>query len=112
MRSTELIGGKSVGTLLRRGRSRHERSSHATIVAFLLMRHPFLMTGAGAGAATGVLPIGVLPIGVLPTGNFPIGALPTGPAAGAGCGRGMSAAAAAPTIASDAAIMSTSFIMV
>src|SRR5262249_42566964 len=47
---------------------------------------------------------GYLPIGYLPTGYLPIGALPTGGAGGGGSLRGRSAAAAAPSMAKDAAV--------
>ena len=53
------------------------------------------------GAGVGYLP------GYLPTGNLPIGALPTGGAGGGGSLRGRSAAAAAPSMAKDAAVAST-----
>src|SRR6478672_11041541 len=53
-------------------------------------------------AATGC---GYLPIGALPTGYLPIGALPTGAAGGGGSLRGRSAAAAALSMATDAAVM-------
>jgi hypothetical protein len=63
-------------------------------------RQPFVTTGAGAGA------------GYLPTGNLPIGALPTGAGAGGGgCLRGRSAAAAALSIAKDAAAAVSIFSM-
>src|SRR5215510_5981162 len=55
---------------------------------------------------------GYLPIGYLPTGYLPIGALPTGGAGGGGSLRGRSAAAAARSMAKDAAVASTTiFIM-
>src|SRR5215831_17046755 len=55
---------------------------------------------------------GYLPIGYLPTGYLPIGALPTGGAGGGGSLRGRSAAAAALSMAKDAAVASTTiFIM-
>ena len=61
-------------------------------------RQPFVTTGAGAG--------------YLPTGNLPIGALPTGAGAGGGgCLRGRSAAAAALSIAKDAAAAVSIFSM-
>jgi hypothetical protein len=47
---------------------------------------------------------GYLPIGYLPTGYLPIGALPTGGAGGGGSLRGRSAAAAALSMAKDAAV--------
>src|SRR5262249_25765386 len=47
---------------------------------------------------------GYLPIGYLPTGYLPIGALPTGGAGGGGSLRGRSAAAAAASMAKDAAV--------
>src|SRR5258708_10711922 len=50
---------------------------------------------------------GYLPIGALPTGYLPIGALPTGGAGGGGSLRGRSAAAAALSMAKDAAVAST-----
>ena len=63
-------------------------------------RQPLVYTGAGAGA------------GYLPTGNLPIGALPTGAGAGGGgCLRGRSAAAAALSIAKDAAAAVSIFSM-
>src|SRR6185437_9423994 len=52
-------------------------------------------------AATGC---GYFPIGALPTGYLPIGALPTGAAGGGGSLRGRSAAAAALSMAKDAAV--------
>ena len=52
-------------------------------------RQPFVTTGGG--------------VGYLPSGAFPIGALPTGGGGGGGCLTGISAAAAAPSIAKDAA---------
>jgi hypothetical protein len=54
-------------------------------------RQPFVTTG---GAGGGYFPIGILPIGALPTGAG---------AGGGGCLRGRSAAAAALSIAKDAA---------
>src|SRR5262249_5465315 len=52
------------------------------------------------------------PTGYLPTGYLPIGALPTGGAGGGGSLRGRSAAAAALSMAKDAAVASTTiFIM-
>src|SRR2546429_9591016 len=54
---------------------------------------------------------GYFPIGALPTGYLPIGALPTGGAGGGGSLRGRSAAAAALSMAKDAAVASTIFIM-
>src|SRR5262249_1647736 len=54
---------------------------------------------------------GYFPIGALPTGYLPIGALPTGGAGGGGSLRGRSAAAAAPSIAKDAASAVTIFSM-
>ena len=59
-------------------------------------------------AATGC---GYLPIGALPTGYLPIGALPTGAAGGGGSLRGRSAAAAALSMATDAAVMVRIFSM-
>src|SRR5437667_3666716 len=47
--------------------------------------------------------VGVLPMGVLPTGNLPIGALPSTGCGGGGWERGRSAAAAALTMAREAA---------
>src|SRR5262249_42723401 len=52
---------------------------------------------------------GYLPIGYLPTGYLPIGALPTGGAGGGGSLRGRSAAAAALSMAKDAAVRDLSF---
>src|SRR5438105_4642639 len=64
-------------------------------------RQPLVTTG-----------VGYLPIGALPTGYLPIGALPTGGAGGGGSLRGRSAAAAALSMAKDAAVASTTiFIM-
>jgi hypothetical protein len=61
-------------------------------------RQPLVTTGAGGG--------------YLPIGYFPIGALPTGPGAGGGgCLRGRSAAAAALSIAKDAAAAVSIFSM-
>src|SRR5262249_59149996 len=54
---------------------------------------------------------GYFPIGAWPTGYLPIGALPTGGAGGGGSLRGRSAAAAAPSIAKDAASAVTIFSM-
>src|SRR6266478_6351483 len=63
--------------------------------------HPLVTTGCG-----------YLPTGYLPTGYLPIGALPTGGAGGGGSLRGRSAAAAALSMAKDAAVASTTiFIM-
>jgi hypothetical protein len=64
-------------------------------------RQPLVYTGAGAGG------------GYLPTGNLPIGALPTygAGAGGGGCLRGRSAAAAALSIAKDAAAAVSIFSM-
>ena len=45
-----------------------------------------------------------MPSGALPTGNLPIGALPTGATGGGGSLRGRSAAAAALSMAKDAAV--------
>ena len=59
-------------------------------------RQPLVTTGCG-----------YLPIGALPTGYLPIGALPTGGAGGGGSLRGRSAAAAALSMAKDAAVAST-----
>src|SRR4051794_4350453 len=59
-------------------------------------------------AATGC---GYLPIGALPIGALPIGALPTGAAGGGGSLRGRSAAAAALSMATDAAVMVRIFSM-
>jgi hypothetical protein len=64
---------------------------------------PLVTTGPG---------VGYLPIGALPTGYLPIGALPTGAGAGGGgCLRGRSAAAAALSIAKDAAAAVSIFSM-
>jgi hypothetical protein len=66
-------------------------------------RQPLVTTGPG---------VGYLPIGALPTGYLPIGALPTGAGAGGGgCLRGRSAAAAALSIAKDAAAAVSIFSM-
>src|SRR4249920_4220114 len=61
--------------------------------AILCCGQPLLTTGCG-----------YLPIGALPTGYLPIGALPTGAAGGGGSLRGRSAAAAALSMAKDAAV--------
>ena len=66
-------------------------------------RQPLVTTGPG---------VGYFPIGALPTGYLPIGALPTGAGAGGGgCLRGRSAAAAALSIAKDAAAAVSIFSM-
>src|SRR5262249_49522482 len=62
---------------------------------------PFVTTGAGVGYLPGYLPTGYLP-GYLPTGAG---------AGGGGSLRGRSAAAAALSMAKDAAVASTIFIM-
>src|SRR5262245_820706 len=69
---------------------RRDRSLAARIICD---GQPLLTTGCG-----------YLPIGYLPTGYLPIGALPTGGAGGGGSLRVRSAAAAALSMAKDAAV--------
>jgi hypothetical protein len=63
-------------------------------------RQPLVTTGGGV-------------VGYFPTGYLPMGALPTGAGAGGGgCLRGRSAAAAALSIAKDAAVAVSIFSMI
>ncbi len=69
----------------------------------------FRIWGSACRRRSGCQPLvttgcGYLPIGYLPTGYLPIGALPTGGAGGGGSLRGRSAAAAALSMAKDAAV--------
>src|SRR5258707_465108 len=86
------VGGKKMprgahDNSARSSEREHPFGSHGT--------QPLVTTGAG---------VGYFPSGALPTGNLPIGALPTGATGGGGSLRGRSAAAAALSMAKDAAV--------